>query len=117
VVLGGVGFSIMPKEILSYTGADIGLWGDGEEAMLDLVLHGKRPGKASFLNLKYFSPNRGNIDNRFYFAFGGMAGIETSRGCNRNCIYCADPLAKGKKVRFRSPESVAKEAAELLTWA
>jgi len=114
VVLGGVGFSILPKEILSYTGADIGLWGDGEEGMLKLALHGKRPEKPSFLNLQDFSPSRGNIDNRFYFTFGGMAGIETSRGCNRKCIYCADPLAKGRKLRFRSPDSVAIEIEQLL---
>jgi len=114
IVLGGVGFSIMPKEIQSFTKADIGLWGDGEEAMLELALHGKRPKKPSFLNLQDFSPNRGHIDNRFYFATGGMAGVETSRGCIRKCIYCADPLAKGRKLRLRSPLSVAREIEQLL---
>lgn len=33
VVLGGCGFSIMPKAVLSYCGADYGLTGDGEATL------------------------------------------------------------------------------------
>jgi radical SAM superfamily enzyme YgiQ (UPF0313 family) len=54
------------------------------------------------------------VDNRAYFKLGGQAGLETKRGCNRKCIYCADPLAKGPKLRLRAPSEVADEAQSLL---
>lgn len=129
VVLGGVGFSLMPSDILAYTKAEIGIYGDGEEGMLNLALYtegrctldnvpniinGNKTGKPSYLSLEDFSPHRGSIDNRFYFNNGGMVGIETSRGCNRECIYCADPIAKGRKIRLRNPESVVHELEQLL---
>ncbi|MGB9715250.1 MAG: B12-binding domain-containing radical SAM protein [Thermodesulfovibrionales bacterium] len=117
VVLGGVGYSIMPFEVLAYTGADAGIWGDGEDIFESLISSGIMPKgiiHAQIFNLKEFKPRRGFIDNIFYYQKGGMAGIETTRGCNRNCIYCADPLAKGSKVRFRSIESVIEEIEQLL---
>ena len=39
----------------------------------------------------------------------------TKRGCNRNCIYCADPLAKGNKLRLRDPRKIVDEAQSLLS--
>jgi tRNA A37 methylthiotransferase MiaB len=54
------------------------------------------------------------VDNRRYFSEGGMGNIETKRGCAKRCIYCADPLGKGDKVRCRSPKSVADEVEGLL---
>ena len=43
-----------------------------------------------------------------------MGSIETKRGCPKKCIYCADPLGKGSKLRLRSPSSVADEIEALL---
>jgi radical SAM superfamily enzyme YgiQ (UPF0313 family) len=43
-----------------------------------------------------------------------MGNIETKRGCAKRCIYCADPLGKGNKVRCRSPKSVVDEIESLL---
>ncbi|MCX5669855.1 MAG: cobalamin-dependent protein, partial [Planctomycetota bacterium] len=37
IVLGGVGFSIMPERLLQVTGADFGIRGDGEEAVVALA--------------------------------------------------------------------------------
>lgn len=117
VIIGGVGFSIMPCESLEYTGADAGICGDGEEAIVSLISSGIRPKgiiESSPFYLINFKPERKFIDNQFYYKTGGTAGIETIRGCNRKCIYCADPLAKGKEVRFRSIESVLNEVQQLL---
>jgi radical SAM superfamily enzyme YgiQ (UPF0313 family) len=58
---------------------------------------------------------RNFIDNRSYFKNGGQCGVETKRGCNRRCIYCADPLAKGTKLRLRNPSEVVKEIQSLLS--
>jgi radical SAM superfamily enzyme YgiQ (UPF0313 family) len=117
VIMGGVSFSVMPYETLEYTGADAGIRGDGEEVFEKIISSGIRPQgiiNAPPLNLKDFKPKRGFIDNLFYYKTGGMAGIETTRGCNRKCIYCADPCAKGSKVRFRSVDSVTDEVQQLL---
>jgi radical SAM superfamily enzyme YgiQ (UPF0313 family) len=117
VIMGGVGFSIMPLETLLYTGADTGVWGEGEDVFESLVSARVRPKGiicAPAFPLKDFRPKRGFIDNLFYYRKGGMAGIETMRGCDRKCIYCADPIAKGRRLRFRSVESVIDEVRQLL---
>ncbi|MFQ6110675.1 MAG: B12-binding domain-containing radical SAM protein, partial [Nitrospinota bacterium] len=49
------------------------------------------------------------------FREGGQGGVETKRGCPARCIYCADPLAKGRTLRLRSPEKVAEEFRSLLS--
>ncbi len=135
VVLGGVGFSSAPKEILNYTGATYGLAGENEEAfarLLDALMTGTAvsavpgvvfrdaagngvaiPPEGSDLPALP-TPSRRYSDNARYFAEGGQAGVETKRGCNRACIYCVEPKAKGRALRLRSPESVAEEFADLL---
>jgi tryptophan 2-C-methyltransferase len=59
-------------------------------------------------------PRREAVDNRRYFCEGGMGGVETKRGCEQSCIYCADPLAKGRRYRLRPPSIVADEIEVLL---
>ena len=134
LILGGVGFSIMPESILRYCKVDLGIVGDGEWA-LPLLLHRLERGEGyddlpglayrtqrgimvnppAFLDLdKLPSPRRGAIDNHRYLCEGGMGGIETKRGCPGRCIYCADPVAKGSVCRVRSPSKVADEIEHLL---
>jgi hypothetical protein len=134
IVLGGVGFSIMPEAVLTRCGADAGIWGEGEFSLAELSgrLESNRPwndlpglvvrrdGKwrrnpGSARTLTDLPPmSRSFLDNRRYFREGGQAGIETKRGCPRRCIYCADPVAKGKRVRVRPPSDVADELARLV---
>jgi len=133
IVLGGVGYSIFPKAILEYTNVDFGVCGDGEAAIPPLVhqLRGARrftdvPGllwrekdqvrsnPPSWPDPISLGTARDFIDNRSYFKRGGQCGLETKRGCNRKCIYCADPLAKGNKLRLRNPCEVADEVQSLL---
>ena len=134
ILVGGVGFSTMPEQVLDLCGLEVGVWGDGEfvlpeianrmergEGWLDLPnliwrdddgWHRNPSSTPSPLNLPPMS--RSWVDNRRYFREGGQVGIETKRGCSRRCIYCADPVAKGKSVRLRSPESVVDELEKLL---
>ena len=134
IVLGGVGFSIMPEMVLSLSGADFGVWGDGEFALAELAkrLEKKQdwqdvpnllwqdsgkfqcnpPAWGRLVSLPPMS--RSWVDNRRYFRHGGQAGFETKRGCPGACIYCADPPAKGKQVRLRPPAAVADELEKLL---
>ncbi len=133
VVLGGVGFSIFPARIVEATGADFGIHGDGELAVAHLLeqLRGKRrfqrvPGliwtddgmlraNPPAWPQEISAPvGRDAVDNPTYFHRGGQIGLETKRGCNRTCIYCADPLAKGAAARLRSVREVAGEFEALL---
>jgi len=134
LVLGGVGFSVMPEFVLDKVRADTGIWGDGEftfprlAACLDRnedwrglpnLLH--KEGKQWIQNRIYTSSlkdlphmHRGWFDNRRYYDEGGQAGFESKRGCPGNCIYCADPVAKGRDVRLRPPSAVVCELRSLV---
>jgi hypothetical protein len=133
IVLGGVGFSIFPERIVEYTGADFGIHGDGEQATVSLYrqLQGGRDfEKVEGLVWRHNGELRSNepawpaelsvpvrremVDNKTYFARGGQCGFETKRGCNRRCLYCADPLAKGPVPRSRKPAEIAGEIESLL---
>ncbi|NVM53251.1 MAG: radical SAM protein [Candidatus Helarchaeota archaeon] len=132
IILGGVGFSIAPEAIMNYCGADFGVQGDGEDALLHFLkaLQTKnftnvpnliyRQGNQlirnpiQFVDLKNFQPPRDLINNPRYFDEGGQANIETKRGCDRKCIYCADPICKGRKIRLKDPESVCAEFKALI---
>lgn len=132
IVLGGAGFSVAPGAVLETVGAEYGIAGDGE-ALPELVeaLRGKRPmsrvsglarrdGDAVRVNARAWSSagsgplRRDTIDVERYFAEGGQIGIETARGCDRRCVYCADPLSKGPRLRRRRPAAVADEIEHLL---
>jgi len=132
-VIGGVGFSIFAMPIFEYIDVDFGIHGDGETAIIELVrqLRSTRrfnnvPGLIWKENNKVYnnppawpdsislSTARNFIDNPAYFKKGGQCGLETKRGCNRKCIYCADSLAKGNKLRLRNPSEVADEVQSLL---
>ncbi len=133
VVLGGVGFSVLPAEALEYCGVEWGIKGEGEWSLPLLagqLAAGKDPQRIPGLvragkNGRSGSParygpladislaGRRTLDNRRYFEEGGMVGFETKRGCDRKCVYCADPLSKGRAVRCRNPRDVADEISSL----
>ena len=134
VVLGGAGLSVAAKAILRCTGADYAIVGEGEVALpmlADYLEAGEDPSDVP--GLVYRAPKgiksnppewmdmarlpartRRWLDNRRYFAEGGQAGIETKRGCDRKCIYCADPAGKGASCRVRPPAHVISEIRALL---
>jgi tryptophan 2-C-methyltransferase len=134
VILGGVGFSIAPAEVLGFTGADYGIAGDGEDALpalLDCLAAGERPVKVpgavyresdgairahppAMARLDTPLSSRRYLDHARYFAEGGQAGLETKRGCGHGCIYCVEPQAKGCQVRLHAPELVVEEIRDLL---
>ena len=134
VFLGGVGFSTLPEAVLRATKADGGVEGDGEEAMLalahSLVKHEdfrhlpnmvyRRNGEVVRnprvdIDLRHLPlPRRRIFDNKQYEQVGAMVGVETKRGCSQQCIYCADPVAKGARIRLRPPEIVVQEFQDLL---
>jgi len=137
IILGGGGFSVATLEIAKYLKADYGIIGDGEIIFLrflDSIRNNKKNHDISenikgivfndsdykimepeYKTLKeYPLPDRDLVNNKRYFVEGGMGAIETKRGCNRKCIYCADPLIKGSNIRVRPINTVIKEIKNLI---
>jgi len=134
IVIGGSGFSVAPEAVLEFCGLDLGIWGEGEYALSLLVgritkgedyrnvpgvvyreKNGFHRNSPTYIDLaKMPTPRRDTVDNRRYYLEGGMGSIETKRGCPKKCIYCADPLGKGSRVRLRSPSGVVDEIEALL---
>lgn len=134
IVLGGVGFSVMPEQILALAAADAGIWGEGEFVLPALAARLEsnqewrdlpsliwrsdgtwRRNPPSAPPLAALPPMRRRwADNARYFREGGQAGFETRRGCPGRCVYCADPVAKGAGTRLRPPKAVADEVSSLL---
>ncbi len=113
IVVGGAGFSVAPAAVMKATGADYGVQGDGEQALPRLLqAHSNAPTWPPIANQPGL--RRDTVDNPLYFQRGGQLGLETKRGCDRRCIYCADPFSKGRKLRTRSPAAVADEIENLL---
>jgi radical SAM superfamily enzyme YgiQ (UPF0313 family) len=133
LVLGGVGFSIAPEAVLDYCQADWGICGEGEQALPMLARQIAKKGdfrnipglvfrdgpgfrrnpKRAFALKDADLGSRKAVDNPRYLREGGMVGFESKRGCGQGCAYCADPIAKGKRVRLRNPILVAEELANL----
>jgi radical SAM superfamily enzyme YgiQ (UPF0313 family) len=129
IVIGGSGFSLAPLPLMQRLDADFGIVGEGEGSMMGLVqrlAQGASPdaipgvlikGKDAFLSplpLDAFgTPDRSALDNKRYFQEGGMANIQTKRGCPFKCIYCTYPLLEGRRVRVRAVGEVVRELQDL----
>jgi hypothetical protein len=134
LVAGGSGFSIAPASAMGELGAEFAVWGEGELALVELARSIDRRGPLERVpGLVWTSggklrrnppreydlasapaPRRTFVENARYLERGAQVGFETSRGCDRACTYCADPLLKGRRVRARDPESVADEIDTLV---
>jgi len=134
VVLGGSGFTILAEELLDHTGAEYGILGEGEEAILSFLdawggngdladvpglVHRKnrmtlvknQPRTITDIQC-VANPARDLLDSPLYQKWGGMVGIQTKRGCPLGCVYCTYPVVEGKAIRARDPRAVAEEMAE-----
>jgi len=126
VVLGGSGFSLFPGELLARLGGDLGVIGQGEDAvraMLSAISRGE--------TLEGFPPiSNGNAAGHaeaplqlrtlhrpdlvaYYWERAGMIGLLTKSGCPRRCVYCTYPDISGKRPRCASAGAVADEVERL----
>ena len=140
IVVGGCGFSVGAAGVLeALAGGDevggvFGIRGDGERALAALA-RAVRDGDAveGIPGLVYRGEGgwvanppdyvepadlplarRPLVDHARYLREGGQCGFETKRGCPRECVYCADPICRGPRLRLRAPASVAEELAGLI---
>lgn len=131
-VLGGAGFSIEPVEILKLTGADFGIVGEGEAPFFELlgrIADAKDPsgipglvaraGETWAAAAPRCSPGEMLRSLPFqevdaatyepYYSNGGMASIQTKRGCAARCLYCTYPVIEGREYRLFPPNRVVDE--------
>ncbi len=123
VIIGGAAFSILPEEILAFTGADYGVVGEGERVVCDLIRDLEkgipRPrilrGETLIPGQELISPlySRELID--FYLEQSGMINLQTKRGCAHGCIYCSYPSLEGSRYRFRDPRAVVDDMERAAT--
>lgn len=130
IILGGSGFSVFPHELLAISGADYGIRGEGDLALVTLLKAletGRRP--VAVPGLVYRAPNGvvtstpsaplrhtdiaplqiGEEQTRFYIQHGGMLNVQTQRGCAHRCCYCTYPVIEGRARRTRTGEEVARD--------
>jgi radical SAM superfamily enzyme YgiQ (UPF0313 family) len=124
VVLGGSGYSLLPEQVLAEAGADYGIVGEGERLIVTLAAaldQGRPPPKGtifrssahldgSALGGAYYSPEI----LRRYLKEGSIAPLQTKRGCNLRCTYCAYPVLEGGNFRCRPVTDVVDDIARLL---
>jgi len=136
VVLGGSGFSVMPRELMERLTPDFGISGEGEKAfpqLLDALANGGdeldaigtlfhwrdgalicNPRPPEFLNMTELAfPDRTLVDD-YYYEEWGIDSVQTKRGCPLRCDYCTYPIIEGRIGRVRTPESVVDEMYEAL---
>ena len=129
IVLGGSGFTLLPKEIKDYLGADFGIAGEADTTFPRLIEHlaGARrcraidgsglvpAGVCAKTDLDALPlPDRQAFDSAMYLKRGGMGSLQTKRGCPFRCIYCTYPLIEGRNVRVRDPEKICDEIETLV---
>ncbi len=118
VVLGGAGFSIMPAEILDFTGADYGITGPGELALPHLLdaLEKKHAlpqiinGYGHFKNNTYAFNRAYCFDYKKYIENDGIIGFRTKIGCTDNCFFCTE---RKHRMIYHTTEAVGKEIKTL----
>lgn len=119
VIIGGPGFSILPEELLAFTGADHGVVGEGERIVCELIRdlsEGKTPppilrGARLLDGGEMSSPLYNDKMIAWYLDRSGMVNLQTKRGCPHGCIYCVYPSLEGDRFRFRDPKAVVEDIA------
>jgi radical SAM superfamily enzyme YgiQ (UPF0313 family) len=130
VIVGGSGFSLMPVQLLAHLDADFGVVGEGEEVLPELISQlelglpvDALPGVV-VRGATGFAPaglvhSIGTADRRLfpvgrYYVEGGMANLQTKRGCPFTCIYCIYPLLEGRGLRLRPVGEIISEIRALV---
>lgn len=138
VIWGGPHATAVPRDVLRRVAeVDIVVAGEGEETMVELCAaleKGRDPAQVLGTWLRNMEKGEGkpprplaeNLDqlplplrNREHLSFAQLYDnntlgvVATSRGCPFDCAFCASRITWGRKVRWRSTDSVMEELREL----
>lgn len=124
IILGGAGFSLMPKHVMSLTNADYGVVGEGEYIFVEILrqissdkplLHRIFYSSESFADNEISNANYDKtLLSKYYHLNGFMGSIQTKRGCLNKCVYCTYPKLEGNKINSRSPSKVVDDIERLI---
>jgi radical SAM superfamily enzyme YgiQ (UPF0313 family) len=130
IIVGGSGFSIAPEPLLDYLGVNLGIVGEGETALADVVqalqeerdcgtIPGvvmRRQGKTKITKPRRRKdlddlalPDREIFEAKKYLQEGVVLNVRTKRGCPFKCIYCSTPQIEGSRMRCVTPRKVVDE--------
>ena len=126
IILGGAAVSVMPEEMLRYTGASFAVTGDGETVfikILERLSEGRSPKDlpgVSWIEEDIFKSNAQPLSTNCYHCWSPdfsrwinvkayrerltTVPLQTKLGCHFKCIYCTYRKIEGNKYRLSKPE-------------
>ncbi len=132
LVVGGPGYSLFAKRLLVELQADYGVVGSGEQVIVRLLdaLQGKDEaetipgllirngaavieGRGETAVPQWLTPLHEKFPLEHYQDIGGMATVQTKRGCPFTCIYCSYPVLEGRQSKLRPIDQVIAELADI----
>lgn len=135
IMVGGTGFTLFARQLLNeYPEIDYGIAGEAENVIMPLldnldnppdlpgICYRKEdrvivnPPIGDYDMLNYQMPDRDLLNPAAYLEgnhYVEVMGVETKRGCNLSCGYCAYPNLSGSNLRCRNPVDVVDEIAFL----
>jgi len=133
IVVGGPGFSVFSREIMSENREiDFGVVSDGETTFATLLRNISHPEKVrnllvqgedgvAFTGVKepavfdlLPSPARELFDMSEYKKIPYSLNVQSKRGCAFGCVYCTDPFLGNYILQLRSASKVVDEIEELV---
>lgn len=117
IVIGGPGSNTVTQKLLESKLIDYSIPGDGEEALVNLLLNKSHPGINNYFIDRELSMDDipvGNFDDLDLHRYGGGVYIRTSKGCVLNCTFC-DVRSLWPKFQFQSTDKTISDITELTT--